>query len=87
MASDATFALEVRLFALIREKVGREAIALSVPTGTTVGELAARLRAAEPAVAPYLEASRVAVNLAFARPDRVLAPGDDVALIPPVGGG
>lgn len=87
MASDGTFPLRVRLFALIREKVGREAIALELPAGTTVGELGACLRAAEPAVAPYLEASRVAVNLAFARPDQVLAPGDDVALIPPVGGG
>lgn len=80
-------ALTVRLFALIREKVGREAIALEVPAGTTVGELGARLREAEPAVAPYLEASRVAVNLAFAPKDQVLAAGDDVALIPPVGGG
>ena len=87
MASEAGFPLRVRLFALIREKVGREAIALDVPAGTTVRELPARLREAEPLVAPYLEASRVAVNLAFAPPDQALAPGDDVALIPPVGGG
>lgn len=81
------FPLEVRLFALIREKVGRETISLDVPDGTTVRGLAPLLRAAEPAVAPYLEASRVAVNLAFAPPDQALAPGDAVALIPPVGGG
>lgn len=87
MASESCFPLTVRLFALIREKVGREAIALEIPAGLTVGELPARLREAEPAVAPYLEASRVAVNLTFARPEQVLAPGDDVALIPPVGGG
>lgn len=84
---DATFPLEVRLFALIREKVGREMIALDVPAGTTVKGLAALLRVAEPAVAPYLEASRVAVNLAFAPRGQVLVPGDAVALIPPVGGG
>lgn len=87
MADDAEIALSVRLFALIREKVGRDAIALTLPAGTTVRELAGHLRAAEPAVAPYLEASRVAVNLAFAPPDQALAAGDDVALIPPVGGG
>lgn len=87
MGAEPAIPLNVRLFALIREKVGREAIALEVPAGTTVGDLAARLREAEPAVAPYLEASRVAVNLAFARPDHVIAAGDDVALIPPVGGG
>lgn len=79
--------LNVRLFALIREEVGREAIALDVPTGTTVAGLASHLRVAEPAVAPFLEASRVAVNLAFAPLAQVLAAGDDVALIPPVGGG
>lgn len=82
-----SFPLEVRLFALIREKVGREAIAIDVPTGTTVRGLASILRAAEPAVAPYLEASRVAVNLTFSPPEQVLVAGDAVALIPPVGGG
>ena len=84
---DETFPLEVRLFALIREKVGRATIALDVPAGTTVKGFAALLRVAEPAVAPYLEASRVAVNLAFAPGSQVLRPGDAVALIPPVGGG
>lgn len=83
----ADIALNVRLFALIREKVGRDAIAVTVPAGTTVRDLPARLREAEPLVAPFLEASRVAVNLAFAPPDQALAAGDDVALIPPVGGG
>jgi molybdopterin converting factor subunit 1 len=87
VASEPAIALNVRLFALIREKVGREAIALEVPAGSTVADLPAALRRAEPAVAPYLEASRIAVNLTFARPDHPLAPGDDVALIPPVGGG
>lgn len=84
--SDA-FALEVLLFASLKEKAGKTAVPVTVPAGTTVSGLAALVRQAEPAIAPYLEASRVAVNLAFAAPDVVLAPGDQVALIPPVGGG
>lgn len=79
--------LEVRLFALLREQVGADAVRLSVPPGTTVRALAGLLRAAEPRLAPFLEVSRVAVNLTFAPADKVLEAGDAVALIPPVGGG
>ena len=79
--------LRVRLFALLREQVGREAVDVMLPHGATVADLSRYLRAAEPRLAPFLEVSRVAVNLAFAPGNQVLEPGDAVALIPPVGGG
>jgi molybdopterin converting factor subunit 1 len=79
--------LRVRLFALLREQVGQEAVDVMLPQGATVAELTRYLRAAEPRLAPFLEVSRVAVNLAFAPANQVLEPGDAVALIPPVGGG
>jgi molybdopterin converting factor subunit 1 len=78
---------EVRLFSLLREQVGAPSVRLRVPTGTTVAGLSRLLREAEPRLAPFLEVSRVAVNLAFAPAEQALARGDEVALIPPVGGG
>lgn len=79
--------LQVKLFAALREHAGAERLQLDVPDGTTADGLKRLVRGVEPALAPYLEATRVAVNLAFALPDQVLQAGDDVALIPPVGGG
>ncbi|MEB3196800.1 MAG: MoaD/ThiS family protein [Candidatus Sericytochromatia bacterium] len=85
--SALTFQLSVKLFALLREQVGHAALTLELPVGTCVRDLAQHLRAAEPRLTPFLEVSRVAVNLAFAPPEQVLQPSDEVALIPPVGGG
>jgi molybdopterin synthase catalytic subunit len=79
--------LSVRLFAILREHAGRDRLELEVPDGTTAGSLKTLVREAVPALGPYLEATRVAVNLTFAAADQPIAVGDDVALIPPVGGG
>jgi molybdopterin synthase catalytic subunit len=83
----SSFPLEVRLFAALREHAGLERLKLDVPAGTTAAGLMPLVREAAPALGPYLAATRVAVNLEFALEDRVLEPGNDVALIPPVGGG
>ena len=83
----STGRLTVRLFAALKEKAGRDSVTIALPAGTTVGRLAALVRAAEPSLAPFLAATRVAVNLTFASDEQVLQPGDDVALIPPVSGG
>lgn len=85
MSSDTP--LRIKLFAGLREHVGAEHLALSVPAGTTVEGLKALIRREVPALAPYLEATRVAVNLAFAAGTQTIAPTDEVALIPPVSGG
>lgn len=85
MAGDMT--LRVRLFALLREQVGREEVEVTLPQGATVADLSRHLRSTEPRLIPFLEVSRVAVNLAFASETQLLEPGDAVALIPPVGGG
>lgn len=80
-------ALTIRLFALLRDQLGQDVVDVEVPAGTTVADLVHAIRKQEPRLAPFLEVSRVAVNLAFAPKDRVLEAGDEVALIPPVGGG
>ena len=57
----------------------------SLPAGATVQDAAEALFAAH----PDLRALRLrfAVNAAYASPDTMLADGDEMACIPPVGGG
>lgn len=79
--------IKVKLFGSVRQMVGRSNLELELPAGATVADLQARLQAEFPQL--HLESGRVliAVNLRYARPDRVLRDEDEVALIPPVGGG
>jgi len=76
----------VLLFASYADAVGQRTIPLELPTGSTVGEVLRRVSAM--AGGSQLPAQpMVAVNEVYARPDRVLEAGDEVAIIPPVAGG
>lgn len=79
--------LEIRLFATLKDRAGRERISLAVPEATTVAGLLQATAAAFPALAPALPTALVAVNKAYAGPETILRPGDEVALFPPVSGG
>ena len=80
--------VHVRLFAMLRERAGRDAVQVELPDGATVrdavdavarehglGELIARM----PVV--------MAVNREYASGDMSLSEADELALIPPVSGG
>ena len=80
--------VHVRLFAMLRERAGRDAVQVELPDGATVrdavdavarehglGELIARM----PVV--------MAVNREYASGDTSLSEADELALIPPVSGG
>lgn len=81
------FEVGVKLFASLREAVGRDEVAVRLPAGATTRDLLDSLCRTWPAVAAQRPALAVAVNLELARADRRLEPGDEVALLPPVGGG
>jgi molybdopterin synthase catalytic subunit len=72
----------VRLFAGLRDLAGTRATDVDLPEGATAGDVwpALQLGAEPPGVL-------IAVNKAYVERDRVLAAGDEVALIPPVSGG
>jgi molybdopterin converting factor subunit 1 len=72
----------VRLFAMLRERAGRAELALELPDGARVGDALAELRGLAEGV-PLV----MAVNREYADEERVLDPGDELALIPPVSGG
>ncbi|MGH2955143.1 MAG: cyclic pyranopterin monophosphate synthase MoaC [Solirubrobacterales bacterium] len=80
--------IDVRLFALLRDRAGRDSITVELDDGATVADLL-DAAAREPGLDGLLPALpvRAAVNREYADPDAVLSPGDEVALIPPVSGG
>ena len=74
--------VRVRLFAALRERAGDGERELELGAGARVGDVWAHLGLGdEPAGLLY------AVNKAYAERGRLLADGDEVALIPPVSGG
>ena len=73
----------VRLFAMLRERAGAREVTLELPDGARVSDALAALRDVAPPELPLV----MAVNREYARDDRVLDPGDELALIPPVSGG
>lgn len=79
--------LEVRLFAVCRERAGTDRLTVYVGGPPTVPELRAAIDAACPALGPLVRISRLAVNHEFAREDQVISETDELALIPPVSGG
>jgi len=75
----------VRCFASVRELLGADALDVEVPAGTTVEGLRQQLGRDRPLLLRLPVA--YAVNRDYARADRMLAPGDEVAFIPPISGG
>ena len=79
--------LNVRLFALYRERAGQNIIKVAVEDGATVADLTDEVRRQVPNLAPPEVKIVVAVNADYSDADVDLQPGDDICLIPPVSGG
>ncbi|MGE0706612.1 MAG: MoaD/ThiS family protein [Planctomycetota bacterium] len=77
----------MKLFAGVREALGRDSVPVRLEPGARVADLLAALAAEHPAIAARRGSLGVAVNLSLARAEDPLQPGDEVALIPPLGGG
>ncbi len=82
-----TIRVTVRLFSVLREKIGRRTLEMALGAPATAADLLKRLAKEHPAVGAYGSALRLAVNAAYAPPSTPLADGDEVALITPVSGG
>lgn len=61
--------------------------ALPLPVPPTLAELRHMLVETYPALDRALPTMRLAINMSYAADDALLAPGDEVAVIPPVSGG
>ena len=82
-----TITVHVRFFAAPREALGKQEIEMAVPAGTTVNQLIDRLKQAYPVLRAYTRFLSVAVNRAYVGMSTELHDGDEVACLPPVGGG
>lgn len=79
--------LEVRLFAVAKERVGRTTVVIELPLGACVADLRAEIGRRLPALAPLLPRTMIAVNEEYAADDQILESCARVAVIPPVSGG
>lgn len=78
----------VRLFAILRERAGRDSVEIELPEGATVGDAFARLADA-PGLGELVGRLplRMAVNREYASEGTTIAAGDELAVIPPISGG
>jgi molybdopterin converting factor subunit 1 len=81
-------AVEVRLFATLRERAGAGTLELTLPGGSTVAAALERL-AEHRGLSDVIERLPLAtaVNREYVPAETVLSDGDELALIPPVSGG
>ena len=77
--------VRVLFFGVLRDGMGEPERELEVAAGSTAGDVVEACRAG--AEGGVWGALAVAVNQEYAGRDRVLAEGDEVALLPPVSGG
>ena len=77
----------VRLFARLRDIAGTGELAREVDTGATIAAVWGQLATEFPPMQPYGRAISSAVNADYARMDRVVRDGDEIAFLPPVSGG
>jgi molybdopterin converting factor subunit 1 len=79
--------VRVRYFASLRETVGLEQEEFELAAGSSVEHLLAALAGAHRGLDTRLAAVRAAVNRCYVSMGTLLKDGDEVALVPPVGGG
>ena len=77
----------VKFFAAPREAIRKGEMVRGIPAGTTVGELITLLTEEYPVLRAYTRFISVAVNRAYVGMQTELHDGDEVACLPPVGGG
>jgi molybdopterin synthase catalytic subunit len=79
--------LEVRLFAVLRERLGGNSVSVHAPADCTAGELRELLKQRFPNAGELIARSALAVNAEYADDNQLVPASADLALIPPVSGG
>lgn len=79
--------IRVLFFGALKELVGRSSETIDLPKGTRVNDLLAHYAATFPRFGALRPSLAVSVNEEYSPPDRALAAGDEVGVLPPVSGG
>lgn len=79
--------IKVKLFAILRERVGESEITITVPSGITVSHLNSEILKKYPQLKSFSNKFVTSVNCKVTTGDTVITSKDEVALLPPVSGG
>ena len=79
--------ITVQFFSQLKEIVGKSEITFSLPDGSSVAELLARLYRDFPELAKLDRNLLIGAGLDFVERDHVMQPNDQIAIMPPVQGG
>lgn len=79
--------IEIKLFAGLAERLGARCVRLDLPDEADVSILQQRMIEVYPQADMQLQSALVAVNKQYVKSNHKLVETDEVALIPPVGGG
>jgi molybdopterin synthase catalytic subunit len=79
--------VRVLFFGVLKDLAGRSSDLLTLPDEATAGDVLEHYEARIPSLTGKLSSIAVSVNQEYARPERKLHSGDEVALLPPVSGG
>ena len=79
--------VRVKLFAVARQRIGRDTLEIELPDQPTIRHLRALLIENFPALADIVTHSRLAINNEYAADTVPIPATAEIALIPPVSGG
>ena len=79
--------IKVKLFAILRERVGESEITITIPSGFTVNHLNSEILKKYPQLKSFGNKFVTSVNCKVTTGDTVITSKDEVALLPPVSGG
>ena len=79
--------IKVKLFAILRERVGESEITITVPTGITVNYLNSEILKKYPQLKSFSNKFVTSVNYKVTSGDTIITSSDEIALLPPVSGG
>ena len=86
-SADQQISIKVRFFAAPREALGKSEMEMTLAEGSTVTDLVEQLKQGYPILRAYTRFLSVAVNRAYVGWETELHDGDEVACLPPAGGG
>jgi molybdopterin converting factor subunit 1 len=79
--------VRIKLFAVARERLGRDTLEIELRPGTTIADLKRTVSAEYPTLVGILSHALWAVNAEYATDTTPITPQSEIALIPPVSGG
>ena len=79
--------VRVLFFGMLKDLVGQTSESLSLPEGSTLGDLLSQYESRIPRLKDFLPSIACSVNREYASPEVILRADDEIGLLPPVSGG